>query len=419
VKKAAFSLAMGIAVLVVGELLLQLLAAFFPSVAVVLGPGASPTINDPILGVRLNPALLWNDSAGFRNASRPEHARIVAIGDSHTQGYSVAREHAWPQLLQAKTGLTTYNMACGGYGTAHYLLLTQEALALRPDLIIIGFYAANDLADTFMLVYDRGQLPDLKTHDAAALERINDAMRSARPLTEAWEQTRDAARGGGFLLFARDSLSVHSKLYGFVRALHRWSRAEDRAGDVQRTVTDWRRIRRLVSRVNPDLLFAVERGAVRTVLTPRGRLIDQNDPRIQEGLRMSLGALRRIRERADGQARVLVLLIPTKELVFFEWVKKHSRALPQALLHLGANESAIWVTVKDYLDRNGIDWIDALPAMRACLDQGRNPYFIDDDGHSSTYGYECIADLLPSSDAVQRLLSTEVQPGMDVIQAHP
>ena len=111
---------------------------------------------DDTLGFRPNPAYMEHDSRGFRNGSVPENARIVCIGDSQTygSGVGVTREQAWPQQLEKISGERTYNMAFGTYCPTHYLVLSDEALAMKPSVIIVTFYTGNDLYDAFNMVYE-------------------------------------------------------------------------------------------------------------------------------------------------------------------------------------------------------------------------------------------------------------------------
>jgi hypothetical protein len=69
-------------------------------------------------------------------------------------------------------------MAFGGYGPPHSLVLWDEAVALSPEIVVEAFYLGNDLFDAFDPVYDKGQLPELKSADPAVQDRIRAAERS-------------------------------------------------------------------------------------------------------------------------------------------------------------------------------------------------------------------------------------------------
>ena len=112
-------------------------------------------VPDDVLRYRIEPGTGAHDRLGYRNKSVPDTAEIVAIGDSHTYGISARASESWPGALGRMTGKTVYNISLGGYGPAEYLYLMEtEALALRPKIIIAGFYLGNDIKDSFTAVYN-------------------------------------------------------------------------------------------------------------------------------------------------------------------------------------------------------------------------------------------------------------------------
>lgn len=129
---------------------------------------------------------------------------------------------------------------------------------------------------------------------------------------------------------------------------------------------------------------------MRTVFTSTYRLsaIDQSDPRIMEGLQISLRALEKAHARAEAaEIRFIVLLIPTKESVF----AVITRDPPEALRRLGEKESLARRTMTEFLDARGVEYLDALPALRTQLAAGPQPYHIDHDGHPNEHGHRVIA----------------------------
>ena len=147
------------------ELFLKVASVISPRVNELLSlkKAISQTIPDERLGHRPIPELHGHDSKGFRNLSVPNEAKIVALGDSQTYGTGVDSQNAWPRQLEQLSGYTVYSMAYGGYGPAHSLILWEDASSLNPEIYIEAFYSGNDLLDSFNLVYNRAQLPYLKT----------------------------------------------------------------------------------------------------------------------------------------------------------------------------------------------------------------------------------------------------------------
>ena len=95
---------------------------------------------------------------GWRNAAVLARADVVAIGDSQTYGSNAVADDAWPQQLGRMLHRSTYQMAHGGWGPGEYLVTLDEALRLRPKVILIGFYLGNDLGDAYARVYHTAHL---------------------------------------------------------------------------------------------------------------------------------------------------------------------------------------------------------------------------------------------------------------------
>ena len=69
--------------------MLPLACLVVPAVDAVIGRGVAPTIGDPVLGYRPNPAFPDHDSAGFHR-DRPATTDVVTFGDSQTYGHASA-----------------------------------------------------------------------------------------------------------------------------------------------------------------------------------------------------------------------------------------------------------------------------------------------------------------------------------------
>jgi hypothetical protein len=141
-------------------------------------------------------------------------------------------------------------------------------------------------------------------------------------------------------------------------------------------------------------------GRVRTTFTPAYRLLTltDTDPRVVEGIRISLQAFNYMARRCRSVGvRFVVAFIPTKEYVF----RKFAIGTPGEegyMKALWAAEDSVRRETVTYLERNGIEVADMLPALESMIARGDNPYKQavnvpreDGDGHPVKGGYHAIA----------------------------
>jgi lysophospholipase L1-like esterase len=391
-----------VAGLVLAELALQLAARVLPSRMDVLRQSRVPVaIPDARLGTRPNPDFRDHDENGYRNASVPKTAFVVALGDSQTYGTGVRREENWPHRLQEKIGRTVYGISCAGWGPVQGLLLIDQALAFRPRLVVQAFYAGNDLFDSFQSVYVEGKLPELATADAALSEALGEAQRREtleanyqRQYTLVFGPEDEAPPAEPVAASFRGFLREHSRLYRLA-AILRWSATSRRS-------SDWEGLKEEISTGPAAASCAVlEKGDLRTVLTPayRSGALDLDDPRLAEGLRIAEQAFALSRERARAAgAGYVVLIIPTKELAFAD-AAAEVLAGNRDYAELIRREEAIRSRLAQFLRERGIPSADALPALQASIARGVQPYPESPDGHPNPAGQRVIADAVAAEMA--------------------
>ena len=387
------------------ELALQLYAVLAPPRFDLLARAGAPiSVKDPRLGSRPNPAFWDHDANGYRNASVPREAFVVAMGDSQTYGHGVWRGQNWPHQLEERVGRAVYGIANGGWGPTQNLLELDRALALRPRLVIQAFYTGNDLFDCFETVYGDRQLPELATTDATLVRELR-AAEESEPLRGRYDRLYALVYGtapGAQPEEPRGDLGRYSKLYRlaslarrvFDRKLHPPSWEEEK--------------RKALAEPGRRHCQVFESGGIRTILTPalRASAMDLQDPRLAEGFRIALEALRRMDERVRGSgSEFLVLLIPTKELVFGDLAL---RTLPEApdYRRLIETEETVRSQAMDFLRSHGVPFVDALPALRESLVRGVQPYKESPDGHPNPAGHRVIADVVAKEMARRGLAAT-------------
>jgi lysophospholipase L1-like esterase len=136
--------------------------------------------HDPVLGWKLQPGLASArkhelyasyetiNSLGFRTPDRPfakppGTQRIVILGDSQTESYTVDDEEAYPRLLEQELARTrpteVISLGVGGYSTDQELLSYLEyGRRFEPDLVLLQF-SFNDVEFNDLPRYRRGLKP--------------------------------------------------------------------------------------------------------------------------------------------------------------------------------------------------------------------------------------------------------------------
>jgi len=97
--------------------------------------------------------------------------RILALGDSHTQGFEVRQDYTFSAIIEKylqHRGIQAeaINAGISGFSTAEELLyLENEGIKYNPDVVVLGFYA-NDYEDNikagFFKLDDDGNLNIVK-----------------------------------------------------------------------------------------------------------------------------------------------------------------------------------------------------------------------------------------------------------------
>ncbi len=353
------------------------------------------TVADKILGWRPNPAIPEHDVKGFRNKEVPNKTSILALGDSQTYGTGVSADENWTSQLAKMSNKNVYNLAYGGYGPTQSLVLLEEGLELKPEIVIEAFYSGNDLYDCFSFVYTKNQLQELKAEDEKIV-RLLDSLETNFPLQEEVQAIfkgfvkQDSIAKNieetGFSF--KEFLAANSKLYGVFRAFKRLS--EQKQENLY-----WESIKKVEVKNEGNLIF--ENPKANTILTPNYRLLalNLNDPRLQEGLRISLEAIKKQKEKAEKSgAEFYVLFIPTKELVFRDLFYGGFASVPRNYSWLIECETKFRKTARNFFEQNNIKYIDSLPSLKKSLQKGQSPYKQISDGHPNAIGQKVIAEVV-------------------------
>jgi len=307
--------------------------------------------------------LLWTrdfkitheiDAHGFRNPGPwPTTADVVTIGDSLTFGYGVEAHEAWPRILELETGRSVVNLGLIGAGPQQHLRLYETfGRALKPQLVVIGAFVANDFWDTEM--FDRWE------HSGAPGNYL--IWRDfGRPTAERLERF-----AGRYRYFMRQN----SRLYQLVRYGQSVLRSR---------------------RAEPPVVVEPRPGVA---LQLRPAYLEATTTYAHKGSRYfetAIESLRELRDQAAARgASTLVLLQPSKEETYM------------ALLGQPIPDPA--KDFREALEELAIAYVDLGPLFRDRAQRGEVLFFAT-DGHPNADGYRLAAEGLLGYLKERRVLS--------------
>jgi lysophospholipase L1-like esterase len=343
---------------------------------------AGKLISDPELGDSLPPYTLNHDANGFRNDSVPAQVSIVTVGDSQTWGVNVDRVNGWPQQLGRISGRGVYDMSLPGYGPVQYCTLVQRSFRLSPKVVVVALYLGNDMYDSYRIAYKGESHSDLRVSE------------NTSALMQDTVGPKAISSQGEYLEFQRR----YGILTGF--GLSYWSRAHSALGRALNKLLLTSGVRDVDFEAAEEWAAAFpEQGTVstttgtQTVFLTAYRLmgLDLDEPRIAEGLRITKALLPRMRNAADANgAKLLVLLIPTKESVYSEALsEKVQRSTRYA--KLVEMEAKIRSELISTCQEQAIESVDALPVLSDAIRRGDPIYPSTADEHFRARGYQILA----------------------------
>jgi hypothetical protein len=120
--------------------------------------GSVLLVRDGIDAYRLLPhhdyGRLWTNSSGypsreFDRQRRPGVTRIALLGDSFAVGEVRQDVNLASDIEKLRPAVEIYNFGVHAIGPAGYrVLLETEALAFKPDIVLVALFVGNDLSDT-------------------------------------------------------------------------------------------------------------------------------------------------------------------------------------------------------------------------------------------------------------------------------
>ncbi|MCX5893149.1 MAG: SGNH/GDSL hydrolase family protein [Deltaproteobacteria bacterium] len=375
------SLALGVFVCEVAVRFIRPASDIFP---------AHPAV-DPILGHRLQPYQSGHDARGFRNESAEGCFPIICIGDSQIYGTGIPRRDAIPQQLSRLIKRPVYNMAMGGYGPVQYYQLWLDSRQMRPRTTIVAFFWGNDLLDANDLATrqehwrwllkekgDEGQLADLPLcprpyKRAAEIDAFHDPEIITTQLKES----------GGLIWKLHAALRLHSALYALSY--------EDLVKPLIQKILEKPQHLRVPGAFTTPM--------VDTIFIPGINLmaLDLRDERVRTGLLITQKTIELMTAQARPKDELIFAFIPTKENVYYDFLKDNKIGLPVEYECAVHYERAVTRWLSRVITARGGRSLDLLPPLAQAAATGRALYHASSDAHTNVAGNRIIAGVLAHS----------------------
>ncbi|MBI1184772.1 hypothetical protein GC194_10895 [bacterium] len=345
-------------------------------------------IDDPILGQRIQPLRGDIDVNGWRNLSVPTKADIVVLGDSQTYGVNADVDETWPAQLAQILDKDVYNMSLNGYGPPQYEALIEEALTHSPDIILIGLYFGNDIADSYQYTYDleyfeSRRLPTLTLLDRKEFSSVIDTV-GINTIASLYTDLPESSPDFQYILgLFQHETSIGQLIFGLQNPIA--IQAQD-SQVIDETIK--------LTEQYPRLLDYYYNNNIFTIFTPAYRLAvqDFNFAFIREGQRLTLEIIANIQDKLKSTTTDLYfILIPTKEFVFRKAVsnRTNSNLTYQALIQA---ETRMREVIINFLDQRNIAYIDTASCLEMAIVEDKEIYPRNFDGHPIPSGYRSIAE---------------------------
>jgi lysophospholipase L1-like esterase len=329
---------------------------------------------------------LVTDADGFRNDAASVF-EIAALGDSFTDALTLPVERTWPSLLAHGAAARVRNFGTAGFGPGQQRRLLEEfVLPHRPRVVVVAFFAGNDLQDAerFDTFTRTGAFPggSLGWKFKDVIARFDDSYVLS-------------------LFHALCGLGVERRA---LPAVHADAGPTDYTGEDPDAPP--------VARPSFDRgLYAVPVGgrAVRFAFMPpylNCLQLPRADLEGSAGWEATRRAYREMSRLAAAQgSRLAVVFVPSKEQVYLPLVQasfapeevERSIAVslrdlphPPKAARLLEHRLALNGLVRDFCAREGIAFRDLTPDLTARLAGGTNVYF-PDDSHWNAAGHETAA----------------------------
>jgi lysophospholipase L1-like esterase len=296
-----------------------------------LGMMAKPNLNRP--NIRINDTeiiTIQTDSTGFRNPVTPTTLDIAFLGDSFVWGFGVERSETWVESVGKLTRRETASYGQSGFSSWQYAQVFDRYIAPRKPRLVIWSFFANDL------------------------DPVRDRVLTAQAAVSFQE-----------LRFWLDSNSLVYRLLKFIIQGAYFSDQQP------------------ISYRDSDVDF---------VLFPlTHNFLSPQDPNYQPGLTQLQDGIRHVQQQCKTlDCQLVVVLIPTKEMVYLPRVQK---AFTPEQKQLVTGAFTTYRQVDAFLTQQGVRHYDLTPDFQKAAQKGPQLYFRI-DGHWNAQGHQVAAQIL-------------------------
>lgn len=306
-------------------------------------PNVSLDYGDPEFSTVVTHNQWGYRSQGVDQPRTSGRSRVLVLGDSFTYGIGVQNDETFSALLQKFVPRReVINTGVSGYGTSHQLvLLRDEGLAFRPDLIIVASFG-NDLSDSYKGEFAQFKVSngELTYPDPVSDERLMEFESTRRGKG----RSRSVLRYSYAYRFLSDRIKLARKLF---RETFEISEDSPRLKTPEETRAAWELMELLIEEI--------------------GRL------------------------SRETEAKILIVVIP-----YLQQVQSGPRLVggPADLYQFQAELLKI-------AKRSEIPSLDLLPVLRAAHQREGIPLYYPRDGHLTRRGHELAAEAIEAE--IQRL----------------
>jgi lysophospholipase L1-like esterase len=322
------------------------------------------------------------DSEGFRNDAPRDAIEVAALGDSFTDALTMRREDAWPARLERLLGRPVQNYGTAGFGPQQELRVLKDfALRRKPRLVILAFFAGNDI------------------RDAETFEQFLRDEASPNDPKPGWPIKTTVMRA--------DTWYLTSAVQAASQVLFRRTREPDKATTPQIRGADGQ------PSFRRGMFNVVVNGLpLRLALMPPYLNLlnfDEREMSARRGWALVESTLMEMQQASrSGGAEFVVVFIPFKSQITLPLLARvFPRAALEEALHFYARDSATApdvdrmlrnrlvqnVMMARFCARAGIPLLDLTDALQTRFEAGENMYF-PDDSHLDESGEALVAERL-------------------------